>query len=592
MKYLDFATTCESLSSESKRLELRSILSKFILSLSEKEISNALYMLQGMLRPEYEGIELGVGDAMVLKALSSASGLELEKLKGMVSASGDMGETAFKVLGDRKAVEGGDLTFNEVYDTLTRVATETGEGSQDSKTSVIAEMLRRASPIEAKHLVRFMLGKLRLGVKEMTIVDALAVAYGGSDQKQAKEKIESSFNVTSDLGEIGTLLAKGGLGALEKVGVAIGKPVRPMLAEREPSISDILERMGGEAALEYKYDGLRIQAHVSEKGKVQLFSRRLEDLSDQFPEILEAVPGALKRSPAIVEGECVPFDVDTGDLRPFQDISRRRGRKYEMERMMAEVPVKLLLFDVLLDGKESCLGLPYPERRRRLESMVRKAERVDLATREIVKSAEEGEVFFQKALTDGCEGVVAKSLQPTSIYRAGARGFIWIKYKREYTLGLVDTIDAVIVGAYRGRGKRAGWYGAFLMSVYDKEKETFPTLCKVGTGFDEKTLEELTDRIGKATDTKKPEEVDSNLTPDVWVEPKVVLELRGAELTLSPIHTAAAGAIRGGYGLALRFPRFTGNIRDDRSPTDCTTTVESVEMYNSQVRKAETDQKP
>jgi DNA ligase-1 len=588
MIYADFAEACEHFSSTSKRLEIRTQVAALLVKLSSEEVAPALYMLQSLLRPEYEGVELGMGEALAIKAVSSVTGVDEKTVKEMTSTSGDLGSTTFELLSHRATERTGQpLALVEVYNSLLAVGKMAGGGSQDAKTMAVSALLGRATPLEGKHIVRFLLGKLRLGVKEMTILDALAEVYGKEDVKKARERIEYVFNVAPDLGEIGNLLAKGGLSALDSVTVSLGKPVRSMLAEREATLKDVLDRMEGRAALEYKYDGLRMQAHVPAQGPAHLFSRRLEDVSQQFPEIMEALNSAFSARPIIVDGECVPFDPATGELRSFQEISRRRGRKYDLERMAQEVPVKLCLFDVLLFGDRPCLGLSYVERRKLLEDNLKAGERVQMATQAIVNSPQEADVFFEKALADGCEGVVAKSLSPQSIYQAGARGFWWIKYKREYTQEIADTIDAVVVGAFRGRGKRTGWYGAFLMAVYDQEKDTYPTLCKVGTGFDEAALADLTQRLKVISPEERQVVVETSLTPDVWVEPSVVLELRGAELSLSPVHAAARDKFQPGFGLALRFPRYTGRLRDDKRAEDCTTVEEVVRLFQTQVRKVQ-----
>ena len=588
MRLSELAELYERIEGTSKRLEIRHLLAEVIPTVPEAEIDLFLYLLQGQLRPEYEGIELGMADSLARKALALVSGGSGDSIKELAKGSGDLGDTARELLEHRPRSldDAPPLELTETYQALWRMARATGEGSQEVKVRTFAELMRRASPVEAKHLVRFVLGKLRLGVKEMTLLDALAEAFGGPDFKEARSRIEEAFNVTSDLGEIGRRLRQGGLAALREVRVAVGKPVRPMLAEREPSLAAVLKRMPEGAAFEYKYDGLRIQAHIPAEGPPRLFSRRLEDIGAQFPELLAALPSSLASRPAIVEGECVPVDPETGDLRPFQEISRRRGRKHDLEKYAEEVPIRYLLFDLLLQGEESLLGLPYPERRRRLEELLRPSGQVGLATRREIGGLPEAESFFQEALADGCEGIMAKSMAPGSTYRAGARGFWWIKYKREYTHELADTIDVVVVGAFWGRGKRAGKFGAFLVAAYDPDTETFATLCKVGSGFDEESLEKLTaDLRGRAV-PDRPEEVTSHLVPDVWLEPSLVLEIRGAELSLSPVHRAAFGRLREGFGLALRFPRYTGRLREDKAPEQATTTGELVRLYQNQVRKA------
>ncbi|HYK93230.1 MAG TPA: ATP-dependent DNA ligase, partial [Thermoplasmata archaeon] len=289
--------------------------------------------------------------------------------------------------------------------------------------------------------------------------------------------------------------------------------------------------------------------------------------------------------PAIVEGECVSVDPETDEIRPFQDVSRRRGRKYDIERMQAEIPVCVFLFDVLLVGTSAVISEPFPERRARLVKMVHPSEKVRVAEQRIVHSADEARVFFDQSIADGCEGIMAKSVAPGSSYRAGARGFWWIKYKRDYTAGLTDSIDGVVVGAFQGRGRRGGKYGALLLAVYNPELDQFESFCKVGRGFDDATLEAIPEKLRPLERDTPPEGVLTGLTPDRWVEPKLVMEVKGAELTLSPIHRAAFGQIRPAAGFALRFPRFTGHWRDDKEATDATTSAELTGMYKGQVKQ-------
>jgi DNA ligase 1 len=593
LRFADLVDLFERIAATTKRLEIRNLLAEHLRGVTEAEAAPLVYLLQGQLRPEYEGIELGVADSLARRAVALAFSLTEAEVKGAAAASGDLGTTAEKFARAAGERSGGEpLTLSQVYEELSAIARAGGEGSQDDKVSRLSRLLARASPMEAKYLVRMVLGKLRLGVKEMTLLDAFALVYGGSDVKGARTAIENAFNVTSDLGEVAArLIHAKGLDGLARMRVEVGKPIRAMLGEREATLKDVLARMGGTAALEYKYDGLRVQAHVpaSAKGPVLLFSRRLENISEQFPEIVRDLPDAIRARPLIVEGECVPVDPVTGELRPFQEISRRRGRKYDLQKFEEEVPVRLILFDLLLEGEEDLLHLPYPERRARLEKVLKPHDRFALATRAVVSEVADAERFFQQALTDGCEGVMAKSLAEGSTYRAGARGFWWIKYKREYTHELADTLDTVVVGAFWGRGKRAGRYGAFLVSLRNEKDETFPTVCKVGTGFDDEMLERLTQQLKPTEVKERPPEVLSTLTPDVWFRPTLVLELRAAELTLSPIHRAAEGNIRAGYGLAMRFPRFTGRIRDDKSPEEASTTHEAVRLYQTQVRRAEVE---
>ena len=585
MQFAELARAYERLEATSKRLEMRKILVELIRPIRPPDLARVLYLSQGLLRPEYEGVELGVADSLARRAVAAATGTEEAEVARRTKASGDLGTTAAEPLAARAgAAPAHPLTVATVYEELRTLAEAKGEGSQDVKVRTLVDLLARADPLEGKFLVRFVLGTLRVGVREMTILDALAEAFADGT-KAARARIEGAFNLSSDLGLVAGALVEHGLKGLDAIGLEVGRPIRPMLAEREPTLAAVLERMGGTAALEFKYDGLRVQAHVAAHGKVRLFSRRLEEISAQFPELVADLPKALRALPAIVEGECVPVDVDTGEIQPFQLVSKRRGRKYDLDRAQVELPVRLFLFDVLLADGAATYSEPFPARRARLAAMVTPNEHVGLAEQRVVASVEEATAFLDEAVAAGGEGVMAKSVKEGSAYRAGARGYWWIKYKRDYTVGLSDSIDGVVVGAFHGRGRRAGRYGAFLLAVYNPKRDRFESFTKVGSGFDDSQLAEMPKRLAPFETGSPPPEVDTGVTPDRWMRPGLVLEVRGAELTVSPVHRAEVGAVRAGAGLALRFPRFTGRFRDDKGPTESTTSQELLEMYRLQVRQ-------
>ena len=585
MQFADLAADYERLEATSKRLEMRQILVDLLRKVDPSQLPSLVYLMQGELRPEFEGVELGVADSLASRAVAQATRATESTVADSVRRTGDLGTTAEELLQKRHArLDAEPLRVDEVYSELSRIANSSGEGSQELKIRILVELISRATPIEAKYIVRFALGKLRLGVREMSIVDALSVAFADGS-KEARTAVEAAYNRSSDLGLVAEHVARRGLQGLDSIGIEVGRPIRPMLAERSPNLADVLKRMSGRAALEYKYDGLRVQAHIPASGPVKLFSRRLEQLSAQFPDLIEALPRSVRHRPVIVEGECVPVDPETDELRPFQEVSRRRGRKYDLDKIQEEIPVRLFLFDILLDGSTTTVNEPFPARRRRLEALVKDSERVRLATQRIVDSVPEAERFFDEAIAAGCEGVMAKSLSEGSVYRAGARGFWWIKYKREYTHALADSIDGVVVGAFYGHGRRGGRYGALLLAVYNPDEDRFETFCKVGSGFDDATLEALPAKLKPYEVKERPESVVTELEPDVWFRPAVVLEVRGAELTLSPIHPAGKGLVRPDAGLALRFPRFTGRWRDDKDAENATTTAELLSLYRSQVRQ-------
>ncbi|HTT45430.1 MAG TPA: ATP-dependent DNA ligase [Thermoplasmata archaeon] len=585
MRFADLCDVFARLETTSKRLEMRAALVGLIRPLRPPELGRVLYLAQGLLRPEYEGVELGMADSLARRAVATAAHCEESTVARRTKESGDLGTTTGELLeGVRRLEEVSPLKVAEVYDELFRIASAKGPGSQEVKVGILSDLLVRSTPLEGKFIVRFVLGTLRVGVREMTILDALAEAFADGTEA-ARQKIEAAFNLSSDLELVSSALVKNGLDGLSEVALEVGRPMRAMLAERARTLADVLKRMDGRAAFEYKYDGLRVQAHIPKSGPVRLFSRRLEEISAQFPELVEELPKAVRSVPAILEGECVPIDPDTDEIQPFQQVSRRRGRKHDLDRVRDEVPVCLFAFDVFLLGGTAVYERAFPERRALLEKALSPTERVRLAVQQVVSNVEEAQTFFDEAIAAGGEGVMAKSLAEGSGYRAGARGFWWIKYKREYATGLSDSIDGVVVGAFQGRGRRAGRYGAFLLAVYDPKADRFESFCKVGSGFDDAQLAEMPGRLQRFEVPERPLSVVTGVTPDQWVRPEVVLEVRGAELTLSPVHRAALGAIRTGAGLALRFPRFTGRVRTDKSATESTTTEELLRLYRSQVRQ-------
>jgi len=456
----------------------------------------------------------------------------------------------------------------------------------ETKVRLLTSLLNDASPLEAKYIARMAIGKLRLGVADMTVLDALAAAYGGD--KTAREPLERAYNLSSDLGSVAEVVAQEGLDGIRRFKISVGHPIRPMLCERLPDAGSILEKVGGTGAAEYKYDGLRLQVHVG-AGKVHLFSRRLENISNQFPDIAQNLRTSVDAKEAIVEGECVAVDPNTGDMLPFQVISQRRGRKYELTRVAEEIPVTAFLFDILyLNGRDLTL-MPYPDRRKQLLGVVKPSEHVALANQTVVKDPEKLEQLMEEAVAAGCEGLVVKNISEQSIYQAGARGWLWIKYKRSYKSEMQDTFDLAPVGAFAGRGRRGGTYGALLMAVYNAKEDVFETICKLGSGFTDEDLANLPRVLDPYSKTHRNPRVNSLMEADVWFTPSLVLEVAADEITLSPLHTCARGSVRHESGLALRFPRFTGKWRKDKSAEDATTSEEALEMYKKQLKQIEAE---
>lgn len=471
-----------------------------------------------------------------------------------------------------------ELTFDVVIRGLSEIESASGKNSQDKKMKTLARLLGAADPVEARYLCRIVTGRMRVGAGTLTVIDALSAAFA---TREDRPDIERAYNITCDLGMVGEVLASDGLDAVRRIGVTVGNPIKVMLAERLRSLPDIMERMGGNCAFEFKYDGIRVQAHIRKDTPTRMFSRRLEDLSENFGDIGHALQEALGGRDAIVEGECVAVDTATGALMPFQNVTHRR-RKNGMSEAIEKFPVRIFLFDLLyLDGVDYTV-LPYRDRRTRLEQVFGENAKIGFSRRRIVSSEQEAQEFFDESVNSRCEGIMAKSLSDESVYKAGARGFLWIKYKKDYTSALVDTFDLAVVGAFYGMGKRAGAYGALLMAAFDPDSGTWCTTCKLGTGFDDAFLAGLPDMMAPYLSDTKPSSVSSGMEPDVWFIPGVVLEVSAADISISPIHTAALGRVKEDAGLGLRFPRFTGRIRDDKDAEQCTTTDEILEFYELQ----------
>ncbi len=583
MDYSELTRTYEEIEATMKRLEMTSYLVELLKSTPQEIMDKVVYLTQGKLYPDFMGIELGIAEKLALKAISFATGIDENRVNKAWIKSGDLGLVASDMVANKKQTSlfSSPLTVERVYTNYENIAKASGARSQDLKIKLIADLLHDASPTEAKYIVRTVVGKLRLGIADMTILDALAVAFA---EKEAREEIERAYNVCSDLGKVAKVLRNEGLDGLESIKLEVGIPLRSMLCERLSSLTEIFEKLG-ECAFEYKYDGLRIQAHIENGKEIKLFSRHLENITEQFPDIIERFPAAFKRGSAVLEGECVPVDINTGDLLPFQQVSHRRGRKYEIKSAMEDYPVVLFLFDCLyLDGEDLTLT-DYLFRRKKLEECINSSEEIRLSEMIVTSADEEANQFFLKSIEAGCEGLIAKSIEPNSFYRAGSRGWQWIKYKREYKSEMVDTVDLVVVGAFAGRGRRAGSYGALLMASYNDEDDIFETVCKLGTGFSDEFLEELPERLEPDKIGHIHARVRSEMKANFWFAPTIVLEVLGAEITLSPVHTCAYNKVREKSGLAIRFPRFTGNWRGDKKGEDATTSNEIISMYKSQLKQ-------
>ncbi len=594
MPFKVLAETFERIEIISSRTQMTVLLVNLFKKTPPEIIDKVIYLLQGRLWPEWKGLpELGVGEKTLIKAIALATQSTESEVESLYKSLGDLGKAAekLKLKYEEKMKKQSvsilsfipvkkELTVNQVYDVLSRVALAQGEGSRDIKLKLLAGLLSDASPKEAKYIVRFVEGRLRLGIGDATIMDALAIVYGGG--AHTRPIIERAYNLRADLGHVAKILATQGVEALKGIKPQVGIPIRPMLAERLSDPNEMLRKVGGEAFVEYKYDGERAQIHKS-GDKIWIYSRRLENITYQYPDVVEYARKYIKAKEAIVEGEIVAYDPDTGELRPFQELMRRK-RKHDIHIAIKEIPVKVFLFDLLYADGEDYTVKPLPERRAKLEEIIEQTDVFQIAEYIKTKDSEELEKFFLKAIEDGAEGVMIKAIHRNAIYQAGTRGWLWIKYKRDYKSEMIDTVDLVVVGAFYGRGRRGGKFGALLMAAYNPEKDVFETVCKVGSGFKDEDIDKLPELLKPYIIDRKHPRVVARMQPDVWVTPALVAEIIGAELTLSPLHTCCLDIIKPGVGISIRFPRFI-RWRPDKGPEDATTSQELLEMYKRQLKK-------
>ncbi len=577
MEFSALAESMSALESTTSRNEMVEIIAQLFKKLDAQDIRRAVYLLQGLVAPPYAGIEVGLGEKLVEEAIAKATGYSEKEIEREYVKAGDLGNVAEKLCESKKqtALFSQELTIEKVYSTFYKIATLSGHGSQDAKISMLAELLNNALPIEARYITRFPIGRLRLGVGDPTVLDALSFMHKGD--KSDRERIESAYNKCSDLGLIAESYARGPA-SMDKFAMHPLVPVRPALAERLPSAEEIKDKLG-ECIVEAKYDGFRLQCH--KKGdKVEIFSRRLERVTDMLPEIVDAVRKELECNEVIFEGEALAYNEATGEFYSFQQTIQRK-RKHGVAEKAVEMPLRLFAFDLLyIDGKDIS-SYPFKERRKKLEALLKKRGTILPSESYRAKSSAEIESHFEDFVSRGLEGLVAKDMNAP--YTTGARKFAWIKLKRSYRSELSDTIDVVVVGYYAGRGARARFkFGGVLGAVYDTHTDTFQTICKVGSGFSEEQMAVLQKKLDVIKTARPNARINSLIKPTYWVEPKYVITVAADEITRSPIHTCAKEGDSPGY--ALRFPRIIGELREDKRPEDATTVDEILDLFKMQRR--------
>jgi len=573
MRFDELAAYLERLEGTSSRNELVRIVSELYGACSVGEIEPITYLVQGRLAPFFAPVEIGLAERLLLTAMAMAYGAPKEDVAGAYRQLGDLGGTALRFAPAPGEQHRPPLVV-DVHRRLFEIAGTSGEGSLQKKLDLFAGLLSEVDPTSAKHLVRITTGKMRLGIGDPTVLDALSFAKKGD--RSLRPVLEAAYNRTSDLGLIARTLWASDEHAVEALAVTVGRPIRSQLAERLPDPEAVIKRMGGTIGVQPKYDGFRVQIH-REGERVSIFSRNLESMTDMFPELVAAA-----REPAvtsvILDGEAIAYDPETEEYLPFQETMGRR-RKQGIEQFALRVPLRAFVFDVMYRDGEDLTTLPYERRLEIVHELVRgegtlipapllKTDSAEVLTRELLDN-----------ISRGLEGVVAKRLD--SPYQAGARNFNWVKLKRNTSGQLNDTIDVVLLGYYRGRGRRADFgAGAVLAGVYDGEKDEFATITKIGTGLSDAGWREMHDRARALEVDQRPARVNSILVPDVWLRPEIVVEVLADEITPSPRHTAGMTAEE--PGMALRFPRIVSFRGADKRAEDATTVREVQEMRRQQ----------
>ncbi|MFH1285714.1 MAG: ATP-dependent DNA ligase [Candidatus Micrarchaeota archaeon] len=577
MQFSLLADAYERIEETAGRLDMTAILAELFKSADSSNIDKIIYLTQGVVAPPFCGLEVGMGEKFVEQAIALTSGYSLAQVERDYKKSGDLGKTAENLLKTKKqtALFSESLTVEKVFNSFLKLARTGGEGSQEAKIRALSELLNSCSPKEARYLVRFPIGKLRLGVGDPTIIDALSV-YSRGD-KSMREELERAYNLCSDLGLIARTFFEDE-SKLKSFKASPFHPIRPALAERLPSAEEIIAKLG-KCSVEHKYDGLRLQVH--KKGeKIEIYSRKLEKLTHMFPEIVASARSQIKANDAIFEGEALAYNEESGEYLPFQ-VTIQRRRKHGIKEAADEFPLMLFAFDLLYADEKDYTREAYSKRREALKKMIKKGTTLQLSNSILTDSASELDAYFNDAISKGLEGIIAKDLNAE--YVTGARKFAWIKLKRSYKGELADTLDLVIIGYFLGKGQRAEFkFGGLLCAAYDEDEDIFRTTAKIGSGFSEEQMRELQGMLTKIKLKEKPKNVDSLITPDFWVEPKYVITVSADEITLSPTHTC--GKKQTGIGYALRFPRMIGEPRSDKKARDATTVSEIIKMHEMQRR--------
>ena len=584
MEYSRLVEVYEELNKTTKRLEKTHIISEFLKDVNADEMEHVMLLLEGRVFPGYDSREIGVASRLMLKSLNVATGISADRIEKEWKKQGDLGLVAELIVKTKKqaTLHSTKLTIKKVFENIRRLAELEGQGTVDRKTQLIAELLTSAKPVESKYIVKTILGEMRIGVGEGSMRDAITWAFFGhkTGVKYTKEgndievedrdiynkyldAVQHAYDVTNEFALVAKAAKQKGLEGLENIGMKVGIPIQVMLALKVDTIEEAFETVGKPAAIEFKYDGFRIQAHKDEKGNIKLFTRRLEDVTKQFPDVVEFVKKNVKGKSFIIDSEAVGYSRKTGKYLPFQSISQRIKRKYDIDKMSSDFPVELNVFDIINHEGKSMLNEPFEKRRALLEKIIRQEQKkIVLSKSKIVSEKKDVEKFFREAVNAGNEGLMFKALDAP--YKPGARVGYMIKFK-----SMMETLDLAIVGAEWGQGKRSKWLSSYVIACID-ENGNFLEVGRASTGLKEKEKEGLS--FVEMTRLLKPLTI-SEKGKEVKVKPKIVIEVGYDEIQKSPTYTS---------GFALRFPRVIGLRTMDKRPEDASTLDYVKKLYAGQ----------
>jgi DNA ligase-1 len=553
MEYYMLADVYEELESISAKLEKTHILAKLFSETPSEELPRVVLLVQGLVFPKFTGLELGIAEQMVIKATSKATGFSPVDIEKKFKKRGDLGLVAEECIKSRKQVTllKRKLTAKIVFENLQKLAYVTGSGSQEIKLNLIAELIVSTNPKEARYIIRTVLQELRIGVAEGIIRDAIVEAFLLKKEMDKEEKnemfdaVEYAWNIVSDFGEVAKIAKEKGLDGLRKVKIKLGKPIQVMLGEKAESIKDVIKEFGKVAA-EYKYDGMRAQIQKKDE-KIWIFTRRLEEVTKQFPDLVDLCRKGLKSKECILEGEVLGVDPKNGKLLPFQNLSQRIQRKYDIEKTIKKIPIQIHFFDVVYADGENLFDKNFTDRRKILEKIIKIIpNKFELAKQIVTDDIKKVEKFYEEALDAGQEGVFLKVLDSKYVFGRHVGG--WYKIKP-----IMETLDLVIIGAVWGEGSRVKWLSSYVLACRDPDTGKFLSCGMMGTGLTEEQFQLMTETLKPLIIEEKGREVK--------IRPNIVVEVAYQEIQKSPNYESK---------YALRFPRLI-RIRDDKGPDEADT---------------------